>query len=147
MKTKVLVTMLVVIFLVACKKDSYNTVPTFRLKSVGSKVVPFGGFLRVEFEVTDKEGDISDTLYFKKVRLNRLKTTTVRDSLAFQIPVAANTKDGYIELNLQYQNHLISAVNPGNPARNDTLNLQFTIRDKAKNRSESVTVDNVIVIR
>ncbi len=86
MKIKILVTLLLVVFVVACNKNNYNTTPTLRLKSVGNKVVPFGGFLRVEFEVTDKEGDISDTLYFKKIRLNKLTTTTVRDSLAFQIP-------------------------------------------------------------
>ncbi len=147
MKIKILVTLLLVVFVVACNKNNYNTTPTLRLKSVGNKVVPFGGFLRVEFEVTDKEGDISDTLYFKKIRLNKLTTTTVRDSLAFQIPQASTTKDGFVELNLQYQNHLISAINPGNPPRNDTLNLQFTIRDKAKNRSETVTVDKVVIIR
>jgi hypothetical protein len=147
MKTKVLVALMAVFFLVACKKGGFDTTPTLTLKSVGNKVVSQGGFLRVEFEITDKEGDISDTLYFKKIRLNKRTTATVRDSLAFSIPSAPKTTDGFIELNLQYQNHLISAISPGNPRQNDTLNLQFTVRDKAKNRSTPVTVENVIVIR
>jgi hypothetical protein len=147
MKTKILVTLLVVIVLGACKKDKYNTTPTLTLKSVGNKVVQTGGILRVEFQVTDKEGDISDTLYFKKIRINKRTTTTIRDSLRFQIPAAPKTTDGFIELNLQYQNHLISAISPGNPRQNDTLNLQFSVRDKAKNRSEPVTVENVVIIR
>lgn len=147
MKTKILVSVLAVVFLAACGKDKYNTNPTIKLKSVGNKVVQPNGFLRVEFEITDKEGDISDTLYFKKIRTNRRTTAIVRDSLAFQIPAAPTTRDGFIEMNLQYQNHLIAAISPGNPIQNDTLTLQFTVRDKAKNKSEPVTIENVVVIR
>jgi hypothetical protein len=50
-------------------------------------------------------------------------------------------------MNLQYQNHLIAAISPGNPVQNDTLTLQFTVRDKAKNKGEPVTIENVVVIR
>ncbi len=71
MKTKILFSIAAVIFLAACGKDKYNTKPTIQLKSVGNKVVSFNGILRVEFEITDKEGDISDTLYIKKIRTNK----------------------------------------------------------------------------
>ncbi len=50
-------------------------------------------------------------------------------------------------MNLQYQNHLISAINPGIPVQNDSLTLQFTVRDKAKNKSDPVTIDKVVIIR
>jgi hypothetical protein len=147
MKTKILVSLVMVLFFAACNKDKFNTTPTLKLISVSSNVIPNGGTLRIEVQVTDKEGDISDTLYLKKIRTNKIVRATIRDSLQFAIPQADKIRDGIIQLDLQYQNHLVSAFNPGNPPVNDTLNLQIAVRDQAKNRSEPLTISNIVVIR
>lgn len=149
MNTKILVCMLAVIFLAACKKDKYNTTPTIALESVSNKVVSNGGILNVQLRVTDKEGDISDTLYFKKIRTNIKTKPTLRDSLTFKIPSVPDTRTGFITLDLEYTNHLISATDPGprGSTVNDTLTLQFTVRDKAKNKSNTISIDNVVIIR
>jgi len=135
MRTKILLTLLVVVVLAACKKDKYNTTPTLTLKSTSNKTVPLNGTFNVEIELTDKEGDISDTLYFKKVRLNKRVTGTLRDSLLFAIPEVTNIKTSFLNLDLQYQAHLLSSTNPGNPPQPDTLRLEFYVKDKAKNKS------------
>jgi hypothetical protein len=147
MKTKILLSLLVVVFLAACKKDKYNTTPTITLKSTSNKTVAINNVFTVQFELTDKEGDISDTLYFKKIRTNKRVTGTVRDSLMFAIPEVTNIKTSFLNLDLQYQNHLISSTNPGNPPQPDTLTLQFYVKDKAKNKSEIISIPDVIVIR
>jgi hypothetical protein len=147
MKTKILVAAIVVIFLAACGKDKYNTKPSLVFKSVSGDVVPIRGSLRFEFEVFDKEGDISDTFYIKKVRLNRRTTPTIRDSVKLRFPDVPDTKKGIIELNLTYDNYLTSAINPGNPPENDTLLFKFVIRDKAKNVSDTFTSNPIVVLR
>lgn len=147
MKTKILVSILAAGLLAACSKDKYNTKPLLVFKSVSSNVVPRGGDLRFEFELFDKEGDISDTFYIKKIRLNRLVKPTIRDSVKLAFPKVPNTSKGIVELNLTYQNYLISAINPGNPSQNDTLIFKFVIRDKAKNVSDTVTSGQIVIIR
>ncbi len=147
MKTKILVAILAVGILAACGKDKYNTKPRLELKSISSNVVPNGGTLRIEFEVFDKEGDISDTFYIRKQRINRLTRPTIRDSFKIRFPTVPNTTSGIIELNLTYQNYLISAINPGNPAANDTLIFKFAIRDKEKNISDTITTNPIIILR
>lgn len=147
MKTKILVSLIAAGLLAACSKDKYNTKPLLVLKSVSTGVVPNGGSLRFEFDLYDKEGDISDTFYIKKIRLNRLVKPTIRDSVKLAFPKVPNTSKGIVELNLTYQNYLISAINPGNPAQNDTLIFKFTIRDKEKNVSDPITSDPIVIIR
>ncbi len=147
MTTKILVALIAMSVLAACKKDKYNTTPKLVLKSVSSNVVPNGGSLRFEFEIFDKEGDISDTFFLRKIRTNRITRPTIRDSFRIQFPNVPNTTNGLIDLNLSYQNYLISAINPGNPPQNDTLIFKFVIRDKAKNKSDTITSDPIVILR
>ncbi len=147
MKTKILVAIVIAGALAACGKDKYNTKPSLVLKSVSTDVVPVGGTLRIELEVFDKEGDISDTFYLRKVRINKQTRTTIRDSFKIRFPEVPDTKNGIIELNLGYQNYLISAINPGNPPQNDTVIFKFVIRDKAKNVSDTVSTNPIVILR
>lgn len=138
--------------IVACKKDKFQTKPSLKLKSISSNVIPVQGNLNVQFEFTDKEGDISDTIFVKKIRTNRVAVKTNLDSFALTIPVIPNHNKGIIELNLTYHFHLVSAESPpsrGNPPNpeDDTLILKFALRDKAKNVSDTVTTEPIIIIR
>ena len=151
---KLLIAGFVLVVLFACNKDKYQTKPQISLKSVSTKVVPTNGNLTVVLSYTDKEGDISDSLYIKKVRLNKTVVTTLRDSLKYKIPDFPDYSKGEIDLALQYQNNLISAVNPppipgSNPSvpQPDTLLLKFWIRDKAGNVSDTVTTGQIVIIR
>ena len=152
---RIFFTSAVVLLLAACGKDKFETKPRFVLKSQSASFVPIGNNLRLVFEYTDKEGDVNDTLYFKKERLNLRKVATVRDSLPLIVPDFPHTPKGEIVLNLDYQTYLISAqeaprANPGQlPEKfeSDTLNLKFVLKDKAGNKSDTVRVDNVIIER
>lgn len=151
---KLLIAGFVLVVLFSCNKDKYQTKPQISLKSVGAKVVPVNGVLNVVLSYTDKEGDISDSMYIKKIRLNKTVVATLRDSLRYKIPDFPNYDKGEIDLALQYQNHLISASNPppipgSNPSvpQPDTLLFKFWIRDKAGNVSDTVTTEQIVIIR
>jgi hypothetical protein len=143
---------LVVAVAIGCNKDKFETKPHIKIKSTSSDIVPVNGILRVNLEFTDKEGDVANIITIKKDRLNQRAVATLRDSFNLNIPEFPNTDRGEIELDLEYQNHLISAQNPpsqiGDPNKNeaDTLVLKFVLQDKAGNKSDTASA-NVIVIR
>ncbi|MBI2729331.1 MAG: hypothetical protein HYX40_01010 [Sphingobacteriales bacterium] len=153
MKTKVLLIILVVAAVVACKKDKLDTVPKIKVKSLNTTEVPVNGTLRVTLEFADKEGDLQDTIFVKKIRLNKNAVPTIRDSFPLQMPdFPANTR-GEITLDLNYQ-AILSAINPptipgSNPPQKepDTLILKFSIRDLAKHLSDTATSSQLRVIR
>lgn len=149
---KILSFCLVVATAIACNKDKFQTKPQIKIKSTSTEIVPINGILRVTLEFTDKEGDVANLITVKKDRLNQRVVATLRDSFDLNVPEFPNTDRGEIELDLEYQNHLISAQNPpsqvGDPTKNeaDTLMLKFVLQDKAGNKSDTAST-NVIVIR
>lgn len=144
MSTKILLATILIVFLMACSKNTYETKPTIKITSVNTNVVANGGTLTFDIKVTDKEGDVTDTLFVKKIRLNKRVRPTIRDSFALKIPDAPNSSDGTVRVDLTYQNYLISATNP---VENDTLLFKFALKDKAKNISDTATSDRIVIIR
>jgi hypothetical protein len=152
MKWKILMLLVVVTVSVACNKNKFNTRPSLTLKSVSSYVVPVNGTLTIEFEFTDKEGDISNLLYLKKIRTNKRAVPTLRDTLSLPVPDFPKNDLGVIRTNLDYQTYLVSAQNPpkvGNPPVNesDSLTLKFALKDKANNVSDTVTINGIVIMR
>jgi hypothetical protein len=152
MKTKILLTILVVAVIAGCGKDNFNTKPTLTFRSVNTKVVPVNGTLTFEFEVTDKEGDITDSIWVKKIRLNKRVTPTIRDSFFLTLPEVSKIQKAFVNVDLTYNNYLVSARTPptsGNPpkAESDSLQFKFVLRDKAKNASDTFTSETIVIIR
>ena len=139
--------------LVACNKDKLETTPSIKLKGVSTFVVPVNGTLNIVLEYTDKEGDISDTVFVKKIRTNSIKVPTIRDSFPLTVPGFPGNSRGELVLQLQYQNHLVSAINPpssgGVPPNfhDDTLIFKIALRDQAKHISDTVTTQAIIITR
>lgn len=151
---KLLLAAVVLVVLVACNKDKYQTKPQISVKSVGADAVPVNGDLTVVLSYTDKEGDISDSLFIKKIRLNKTVVPTLRDSLKYKIPDMPDYSKGEITVALDYQNNLISAINAPpiqgtNPPvlQPDTLLIRMWIHDKAGNVSDTVNIGPVAVFR
>jgi hypothetical protein len=140
----------IVTLIVACGKDKFETKPTIEIKSIGPNPVPLNSDMVVELEYTDKEGDIADSLFIKKVRINQKRLATIRDSFYLALPTDAPEKNkGTIKLTLKYQDHLISASNPGAPpnAVPDSIIFRFALRDKAKNTSDTIESNLVVIER
>jgi hypothetical protein len=95
---------------------------------------------------------VNDTLYVKKVRINQKQVPTIRDSFQLKVPDFPQNSSGEIKVYLDYNNYLISAINPptsGNPpvAEPDTLMILFALKDKANHISDTVQTGPIIVIR
>jgi hypothetical protein len=137
--------------LAACKKDKFQTKPSLKLKSMNGNVVPAGASLMLEFEFTDKEGDVNDTIFVRKERINTIKTATVRDAFGLPVPSFPKNTQGTIQVLLDHSFYLTSAINPPKDAAGknmpDTLMLKFALKDRAGNVSDTVTAGPVIVLR
>jgi len=150
MQKLVLYSTLALLLFVACNKDKYQTTPTIEIKSIDPTTVAINTPLIVELEYTDKEGDIADTLFVKKIRINQKKLKTLRDSFPLPLPGDAPDKQkGTIKLTLDYNNYVTSAENPGNPpnAAPDSLIFRFILQDKGGHRSDSVESGLIVVLR
>ena len=139
---------LALIVFVACSKDKFETTPTIEIKSISPNPLPVNGSLVIDLEYTDKEGDIADTIFVRKIRINQKKVArTLRDSFPLPIPtdVPKKTK-GTIRLTLNYD-AAYSAENPGNPPAPDSLIFRFALQDKAKHVSDTAESGLVIINR
>ena len=153
MKTRLLFALICLIAILACSKDKFETKPQLKFISKNTNIVGINSNLRIVLEFTDKEGDVNDSLLVVRQRLNRRGPVTMPAS-PYPIPKFPATKKGEFEVTLEYQFGLIFGLSPlriigSNPAQNepDTLNLKFVARDKAGNKSDTLTVENIIVRR
>ena len=148
---KTILVFLSVLLLFACSKDKVETKPHLSLKSANPKVVPQNSDMIVTMNFTDQEGDI-DGVYLWKVRLNKIKSTTVRDSIFLAVPDFPKHNTGELELLLQYQNHLVSASSPRKDPitgklESDSLTMKFLLKDKKGNASDTVFLNGVVIQR
>lgn len=146
-----------ILLALACGKDKLETKPSIKITSVSGNVVPVGGGLNITLEFNDKEGDVNDTLFVWKPRLNIIPgefgNKTLRDSFPLPIPDFPAKSTGEILLNLEYNNHLVSAEvppkDPNDPTKkvSDTVIFRFVLKDRAGNTSDTVQTDKIVVMR
>ena len=154
MKIRIWLALIIVLGIIACGKDKFQTIPQLTLKSMNPEVVPVNGTLRLNIEYTDKEGDVSDTVFIVRQRLN-VRGPLLLPPSPYDIPEFPHTDKGEFEISLLYQRDLIFNITPpiripgSNPAKYeiDTLRLKVVAKDKAGNKSDTLVVDNVYVIR
>jgi len=153
MKIRIWVALIIIFGMIACGKDKFQTIPQLTLRTKTPDVVPVNGTLRLNVEYTDKEGDVSDSLFIVRQRLNVRGPLQLPQS-PYDVPDFPHTDKGEFEISLAYQAGLIFGLPPlripgSNPVKNeiDTLRLKIVAKDKAGNKSDTLVVDNIYVIR
>jgi len=153
MKIRIWLALIIIFGMIACGKDKFQTIPQLTLRTKTPDVVPVNGTLRLNVEYTDKEGDVSDSLFIVRQRLNVRGPLQLPQS-PYDVPDFPHTDKGEFEISLAYQAGLIFGLPPlripgSNPVKNeiDTLRLKIVAKDKAGNKSDTLVVDNIYVIR
>lgn len=138
---------LLILILVSCGKDKYETTPTITIKELSSEVIDApNGTLKVILESTDKEGDEGGGLLtYIRVRTNVTAIPNPGlndkvDTVNYLIPSFPKTSKKDIEVSLAYD-----FLNE-DPNKNDTMFFRFTLRDAANNQSDTVN-SKVIVAK
>jgi hypothetical protein len=129
-----------------CEKDKFTTAPQLRFKSVNTDRLQIGERLQITLEFTDAEGDISDSIFVEQVPDPRCATGGGFKAM-YKIPgfpVAKNLK-GDILITYGYR------VSPQlrEPLCNfsDTCFFRFMLKDKAQNRSDTISTSRIILVK
>jgi hypothetical protein len=148
MKAKLLLLSLICISIIACNKDEFTTKPQLTFKSVNTQRLVRGTNITFSLGFTDKEGDIEDTIYMIKRTRN---CTNSNITARYKVPEfnAGKNASGDFELTLGYNfgNGIPEIQAPQCPGRNDSSFFLFVLKDKAGNRSDTVSSPEVVIIR
>jgi hypothetical protein len=155
MKKRIVYILAFLFVVMGCGKDRLETRPSIKIKSLNATYLDFGQELVLEIEFQDKEGDISDSIYFQKVILNQWKPApgdTLFPEIYQQVPDYSPQKPkGIIRVRMRYTD-VVAAAQPhqsGTPPTNDpdTIQLRVALQDEAKNVSDTITTEQIIIKR
>lgn len=150
MRTKLLILLTITFFFSSCKKEEFNTKPTLTFGEVNTTQLRQGNLLIFTLNFTDKEGDIQDTLWVQKISRTCPTTPGVQFISRNKVPDFTGTPNlkGKLEITFVYNANV-----PGTPSivgcnnRNDTAFFRFWLKDKANNRSDTISSPDIILIR
>ena len=150
MKTKLLILLTIPVLFYACTKSTYTTKPQISVKSISGTTLGPGSVLLFSIEFTDKEGDVQDTLWVQKI--SRTCPTTAgaqfisRNKMPDFTPTA-NLK-GTIEVGYGYNTNASGYPTiSGCGIKNDTCYFRFWLKDKAKNVSDTLVTQNIVLLK
>ena len=150
MKTKILILLAIPMMFYACKKDTYTSKPQLSVKSINSTVLKTGDLLYFQIQFTDAEGDISDTLWVQKVSRTCPNTAGVQFTSRNKVPDFTPTTSlkGTLEIGFGYNSNISGySTISGCGTKNDTAYFRFWLKDKANNVSDTLTTENIVLLK
>lgn len=145
MKAKVLIVFITALTLAACSKDVFTTSPQLTFQTVNANVIPYGALLSFQFQATDKQGDIQDSMWVQ--RISFIPACMVTDSvpLPFQMPQFTGSSDLSAQITVAFANASGESAAPlppctdptGSFQENDSCYFRFWIKDNAGNVSDT----------
>ena len=149
--------LLVAFTLVACSKDKFASKPSLKFKSISSYDIGNKELFEIRLEYTDAEGDLSvdnDALSIRRV-VSRCKTDTGK--FPYNLPEVPETKNSSGEIVIRFANNTIDYINQGyalyakascvSSLLTDTTTFYFSIKDKAGNVSDTIKIDQPVLVR
>ena len=143
---------LLVLFLfaiISCGKDKYTTKPQIKIKSVTPAEMTRDNVLSILLEFTDKEGDITDSLYFVKQILNENQKGTAQEFQVSNIKLPIYPKAIQGEMEIRFARRIgfgVPLMSDPLTAQNDTVVFHIAVKDAAGNWSDTLITKNPIVI-
>jgi hypothetical protein len=155
MRTKLSFLLLLSFLFSTCKKESYETKPKLVLKEVQVQAVTTSGgagsIIEVEFDVLDKEGDVKDSIFIQKIDAGKIPCpgNSILTNLNYRIPDYPSSPRQKAIFRLKFSTVLLNgyallggaACSP----RKDTSLLRFWVKDKAGNRSDTITTAPIAI--
>jgi len=133
-----------VVLIVACGKDKFQTKPRIEVKDLSSKEIPKNGVLILRINYFDKEGDIGEGHYYLfRKRTNKIPANAEKpDILNYTLPKFTNKDQGEIRIELGEVDFLSEDTRA-----NDTMYFRIAVTDRAGNTSDTLTTDEIVVIK
>jgi hypothetical protein len=131
------------VLLIACGKDKFETKPKLEIKDYNTKEVFQGQDLRIRINYYDKEGDLGEAeIIGIRTRLNILPlgvNDDKADTFRYVLPEFPKEDNG--EISFQINHSFLKE----SPVENDTLIFRFAVADKAGNKSDTITSDQIVI--
>jgi hypothetical protein len=148
MKTKILVSLMMIVVFAACTKDKYTTRPQIKFKKQSTSTLNHNDVVTFTMEVTDAEGDLQDTMWIQKVEP---KCGGSNFTAKYKMPdfTAIKNIKADVDVCFAYGNNLGCPVisGPACPNRNDTATFRFWIKDKGGNISDTATSSTIVILK
>jgi hypothetical protein len=140
--------MLVLVLLVACGKDKFETKPRIEIKSYNDKTIARnnGNELRITLNYYDKEGDLSEGDFFAvrnhlNVKPLNPSTEDKSDTLRYQLPKFPDIDHGEIVFQIGYD-FLKESL-----SENDTITFRFAVADRGSHKSDTITSAKLVILK
>lgn len=143
---KILIAFLGITFLLACNKDKFKTEPQVEIKSLSPDEVYKGQTFRFSAEVTDKEGDLQDTVFLISKRFDEGNLLTT-DTIPFSIQNLDFPDRSKIEVSavFSYGEFVPGTIFQNLEGSDRQLAIGIIVQDKAGNRSQYVESDKIVL--
>lgn len=133
-----------------CQKSTYTTKPQLSVKSISSTTLVQGSLLLFQIQFTDAEGDIQDTLFVQKISRTCPGTPGAQFLSKNKVPDFTPTSSlkGILEIGYAYNANIpgYSTIS-GCGTKNDTAYFKFWLKDKAKNVSDTLVTENIVLLK
>lgn len=145
---KILFVSVVALVLAACSKDKFQTVPQVTIESITPDEVRNGGIIQLVASVTDKEGDVQDSVLVVRKKYNSA-TILSNDTTRVSIKGLGSPQKDKLELRItvsygqQYPEYAIFQGLEYDFDREFTIGL--VVKDNEGNRSEYVESKRIVL--
>ena len=149
---------LVSLVIFSCKKDTYSSTPKLTYKSVNTKTLYPKQVVKFTLNVTDAEGDITDTMYVQKININKVKDSCKSSGFSdkYPVPTFPSTKNLNQDILVSFASGANVPIGASNSyyvniafgcSVNDTCYFQFIIKDKANHKSDTVRSETIVIVK
>ena len=129
-----------------CTKNKFSTIPQLKYKSVNTNELSNGQIIQFKLSYSDAEGDLQDSIYVEKYGTNCPDSRFKQYYNMPNFPVVKNS-EGEILVSYGYGVPNYPLIqSPQCPGKNDTCYFRFMIQDKAKNKSDTVNSETIVII-
>ena len=139
---------LISLVVISCGKDKFTTKPQLKFLRAEDYEVARGGLIKFYLEVTDSEGDLSDSLF---IETKVAACPNSNRSLGFPMPNFPHGSNVKAQIEVTFANGVFVPGYPALPSpacgRPDTTVYQFWIHDEAGNISDTVQTDKPLIIQ
>jgi hypothetical protein len=146
---RILIVSVLAVALAACSKDNFKTVPTVKIESIGPSEVTNGDIIQLLATVTDKEGDLQDSVIVVRKKFNGATLLSVDSSARVSLQGLGSPVKDKIELRISISyGKLLPEYALFQDLERDfdrNFSVGLIVRDNAGNRSEYVESDQIVL--
>lgn len=146
---RILIVSVFAVALAACNKDNFKTVPTVKIESIGPSEVTNGDIIQLLATVTDKEGDLQDSVIVVRKKFNGSTLLTVDSSARVSLKGLGSPVKDKIELRISISyGKLLPEYALFQDLERDfdrNFSVGLIVRDNAGNRSEYVESEQIVL--